>query len=39
MSKDGGRTLNHVGGVCVCETELQQLMVLLLFSSGCTQKK
>lgn len=40
MSKDGGRALNHAGGVCVCKTEPQQLMILLLLlSSGCTQKR
>lgn len=36
MSKDGGRTLHEAGGVWVCETELQQPMVLhLLLSFGC----
>lgn len=36
MSKDGGRTLHKAVGVCVCRTELQQLMVLHLpLSSGC----
>lgn len=36
MSKDGGWTLHKAGVVCVCETELQQPMVLhLLLSLGC----